>query len=74
MQFRIRAIEREEWHLLEDFLYEAIYVPEGFDGEVPRSVIFEDQKCPSIARWASPATVTSSNSSCRFRSRFVAFL
>lgn len=45
MHFKIRHIREEEWPLLEDFLYEAIYVPEGFEGEVPRSVIYDDPKC-----------------------------
>ena len=45
MEFEIRAMEQVEWPLLEDFLYEAIYVPEGFVGEVPRSVIRDDPKC-----------------------------
>nr|AHF24233.1 acetyltransferase, GNAT family [uncultured bacterium Contig224] len=35
----------EEWPLLEDFLYEAIFVPEDFEGEIPRSIIYEDPKC-----------------------------
>ena len=34
-----------EWPLLERFLYEAIYVPADFVGEVPRSVIHDDPKC-----------------------------
>ena len=34
-----------EFPMLEDFLYEAIFVPEGFEGEIPRSVIFDDPKC-----------------------------
>lgn len=34
-----------EYALLEDFLYEAIYVPAGFQGDVPRSIIYEDPKC-----------------------------
>ena len=41
----MRHIRQDEWPLLEDFLYEAIYVPEGFEGEVPRSVIYDDPKC-----------------------------
>lgn len=45
MDFEVRSMKQEEWPLLEDFLYEAIFVPEGFEGEVPRSVIFEDPKC-----------------------------
>ena len=35
----------DEYPLLEDFLYQAIYVPEGFDGEVPRSIVRDDPKC-----------------------------
>ena len=29
MGYEVRNIRRDEWPLLEDFLYEAIYVPEG---------------------------------------------
>lgn len=45
MDYEVRHIRRDEWPLLEDFLYEAIFVPEGFEGEIPRSVIYDDQKC-----------------------------
>ena len=45
MEYEVRNIRRDEWPLLEDFLYEAIFVPEGFEGEVPRSVIYDDPKC-----------------------------
>ena len=45
MDYEVRHIRQEEWPLLADFLYEAIYIPEGFEGEVPRSVIFDDPKC-----------------------------
>ena len=45
MDYAIRNMGQDEWPLLEDFLYEAIYVPEGFEGEVPRSVIYDDPKC-----------------------------
>lgn len=45
MDYVVRQIKQDEWPLLEDFLYEAIYVPEGFEGEVPRSVIYDDPKC-----------------------------
>ena len=41
----IRHIKPEEWPLLADFLYEAIYIPEGYEGEIPRSVIYDDPKC-----------------------------
>ena len=45
MQFEVRSIEPSEWPLLEDFLYEAIFIPEGFEGEVPRSIIHIDPWC-----------------------------
>lgn len=45
MDYEIRHIRRDEWLLLESFLYEAIFVPEGFEGEIPRSVIYDDPKC-----------------------------
>ncbi len=45
MEFDVRRMEPAEWPLLEDFLYEAIYVPEGYTGTVPRAVIDEDPKC-----------------------------
>jgi GNAT superfamily N-acetyltransferase len=45
MNYVVRHIKRDEWPLLEGFLYEAIFVPEGFEGEVPRSVIYDDPKC-----------------------------
>ena len=35
----------DEFPMLEDFLYEAIFVPEGFEGDIPRSVIFDEPKC-----------------------------
>lgn len=45
MDYTIRRMRTNEYALLEDFLYGAIYVPEGFEGEVPRSVIYDDPKC-----------------------------
>lgn len=45
MEYLIRHMAPDEFPMLEDFLYEAIYVPEGFVGEIPRSVVFEDPKC-----------------------------
>ena len=45
MDYEIRKMQQDEWPLVENFLYEAIYVPTGFEGEVPRSVIFDDPKC-----------------------------
>lgn len=45
MNFEVRKMSPDEWPLLEDFLYEAIYVPEGFEGQVPHAVIHDDPKC-----------------------------
>ena len=45
MDITIRHIREDESPLLEDFLYEAIYIPEGFEDEIPRSVIYDDPKC-----------------------------
>lgn len=44
-QFIIRAIKPDEHKLLDDFLYEAIFIPEGYEGEIPRSVIYDNPKC-----------------------------
>lgn len=45
MEYEIRRMLPEEYTLLWDFLYEAIYVPEGFEGDVPRSVVNDDPRC-----------------------------
>ena len=45
MDYEIRHVREDELPLLEDFLYQAIYVPEDFAGEVPRSVVYDDPKC-----------------------------
>ena len=45
MEYLIRHISPDEFPLLENFLYEAIFVPEGFEGKVPRSVVRDDPKC-----------------------------
>ena len=39
----IREMREAEYPLLEDFLYEAIFFPEDFDGEIPRSIIREPE-------------------------------
>lgn len=44
-EYRIRAMRPDEHSLLEDFLYEAIFVPPDFEGEVPRSIIHDDPMC-----------------------------
>lgn len=41
----------DEFPMLEGFLYEAIFVPEAFEGEIPRSVIFEDPSAV-LPSWA----------------------
>lgn len=43
--YEIRPIRPGEYHLLWDFLYEAIFVPPGCEGEVPRSILTDDPKC-----------------------------
>ena len=45
MEYAVRNIKEDERPLPEIFHYEAIFVPEGFEGEVPRSVIYDDPKC-----------------------------
>ncbi len=45
MNYEIRHMRQDEWLLLADFLYEAIFVPEGFIGEIPRSIIYDDPRC-----------------------------
>lgn len=45
MNYQIRHIRKDEIPLLWDFLYEAIWVPAGYEGEVPRSVVTDDPKC-----------------------------
>ena len=42
MDFKIRFISEEEVGVLEDFLYEAIYVPEG-ESAPPRSIINQSE-------------------------------
>ena len=45
MDYIIRNMREDEWHLLEEFLFQAIYVPEGFEGEVSRDIVRDDPKC-----------------------------
>ena len=45
MDYIVRNICKDEYALLEEFLYQAIYVPEGFEGDVPRSLVSDDPKC-----------------------------
>ena len=38
MDYQIREIEEKEYYLLEDFLYEAIFIPKGMTAP-PKSII-----------------------------------
>ena len=40
MDYIIREIRKEEIPLLEDFLYEAIFIPDWYTEEVPRDIIY----------------------------------
>lgn len=40
----IRTMRPSERDLLSDYLYKAIFIPEGFEGEIPRSILDEDPK------------------------------
>ncbi len=44
MNYIIRKINRDEINLLEDFLYEAIFIPSWYKGELPRDIIFTNPK------------------------------
>lgn len=45
MDYAIRHMRPDEYPLLEDFLYGAIFIPAGFEGVVSRSVIHDDPLC-----------------------------
>ncbi len=42
MTYTIRPIKENEYNLLDDFLYEAIFIPEGITPP-PKSIIFNDE-------------------------------
>lgn len=42
MEYIIREMRKNEIPLLEDFLYEAIFIPDWYTEEVPRSIIYDD--------------------------------
>lgn len=44
MKYQIREIKQDEIQLLDDFLYEAIFIPEGYAYEVPRHITQTDPK------------------------------
>ena len=49
MQYMIREMKSQEYRLLSDFLYEAIYIPEGVEAP-PRSVkTFQNYKNISLS-------------------------
>ena len=50
MNYIIRDMRDDERPLLEKFLYQAIWVPNDFEGEVPRSVVRDDPKCRAAYR------------------------
>lgn len=43
MKFCIRPIKQEEYGLLEDFLYHAIFIPDWHKEPVPKSIIYEPE-------------------------------
>lgn len=43
MEYLIRPMKQDEYGLLEDFLYHAIFVPDWYKDPVPRSVIYEPE-------------------------------
>ena len=44
MDYIIREIREEELPLLEDFLYEAIFIPDWYKEELPRDIIYTNPK------------------------------
>ena len=42
MNYYIRKMSDDEIPLLEDFLYEAIFIPEGYTAEIPREIIYTE--------------------------------
>lgn len=44
-EYEIRNLRADEYHLLVEFLYEAIFVPVDYVGETPRSIIYDDPMC-----------------------------
>lgn len=49
MKYSIRELRESEYSLLEDFLYEAIYIPKGYQEEVPRAIIHNPDLWRTIA-------------------------
>ena len=42
MNYIIREMRSDELPLLDDFLYEAIFIPEGYTAEIPREIIYTE--------------------------------
>ncbi len=43
MDYLIRKIREDEIYLLDDFLYQAIFIPKWYTKEVPRNIIYENE-------------------------------
>lgn len=50
MEYTVREIKENEICLLANFLYEAIFIPEGFSGEIPRDIIYKDKNVFSFIK------------------------
>ena len=44
MNYKIREMRREELPLLDDFLYNAIFIPDWYTEEIPKDIIYNDPK------------------------------
>lgn len=44
-EYEIRNLRADEYPLLKEFLYEAIFVPADYDGEVSCAIIYDDPMC-----------------------------
>ena len=44
MNYKIREMRREEIPLLDDFLYNAIFIPDWYTEKVPKDIIYNDPK------------------------------
>lgn len=53
MDYKIREIRKQEYPILSDFLYEAIFVPEGID-KPPKSIIQQPELQVYIAEFGKP--------------------
>ncbi len=53
MEYKIRAMRESEYPLLSDFLYEAIFVPEGME-QPPKSIIEQPELQVYVAGFGKP--------------------